>query len=285
MSSLASQVILVTGCSSGIGRALAGDLARRGHTVVATARRLDSLEPLREHPGLTRMALDVDDRASVAACVAEVVARFGRIDILVNNAGFTVVGPLAEVPLGDVERILATNVVGILGMVQAVVPHMAAVGRGRIANLGSIVGVLGTPFSGAYCASKAAVHMVTDVLRLELAPFGLDVISVEPGRVRSEIANNARLDMTRYEAEGSLYRPFVDGIRRRHGASQVGPTPTEVAAAHIAERITRARAPRVVRVGRGAHLLPSLRRFVPGRLLDWGLRRAFGLSQRPRGRP
>jgi NAD(P)-dependent dehydrogenase (short-subunit alcohol dehydrogenase family) len=227
-----------------------------------------------------KLTLDVNDPASAKACVAEAVEKVGDIDILVNNAGFNLVGPLAEVPLDDVEGILRTNVVGILAMVQAVVPHMARARRGRVVNIGSMVGVIGTPFTGAYCASKAAVHMLSDVLRLELRPFGIEVISVEPGRVRSDISKNARVDLGRYERDGSLYRPWVEGIRRRHGASQVGPTDTNEFAYKVARAITRARAPRVVRYGKGSLMLPLLRRLAPGALLDWGLRRAFGLPSR-----
>lgn len=276
-----SKVVLITGCSSGIGNALAATLARQGHTVVATARRLDSLAGLEAAGKVVKLALDVNDPDGARSCVAEAVAQVGAIDILVNNAGMNVVGPLVEVPLDDVDGILRTNVVGVLAMVQAVVPHMARARRGRIVNIGSMIGVIGTPFTGAYCASKAAVHMLSDVLRLELRPLGIDVVSVEPGRVRSNIAKNARIDIGRYERAASLYRPWVEGIRRRHGASQVGPTDTNEFAEKVARAITRARAPRVVRYGRGSLMLPFLRRVAPGGLLDWGLRRAFGLPSRP----
>jgi len=275
-----SRVVLITGCSSGIGRALTTALARRGHTVVATARRVESLAGLEGAGKVVKLALDVNDPASVHACVAAALAEVGGIDILVNNAGFNLVGPLAEVPLDDVHGILRTNVIGVLAMVQAVVPHMARARRGRVVNIGSMVGVIGTPFTGAYCASKAAVHMLSDVLRLELEPFGIDVISVEPGRVRSDISKNARVDLGRYDREQSLYRPWVAGIRRRHGASQVGPTDTAEFAEKVARKITRPRPPRSVRYGRGSLMLPLLRRLAPGSLLDWGLRRAFGLPSR-----
>jgi NAD(P)-dependent dehydrogenase (short-subunit alcohol dehydrogenase family) len=275
-----SKVVLITGCSSGIGRALATVLARQGHTVVATARRVDDLAGLEAAGKVVKLTLDVNDPASAKACLAAAVEQAGPVDILVNNAGFNLVGPLAEVPLDDVHGILRTNVVGVLAMVQAAVPHMAKARRGRIVNIGSMVGVIGTPFAGAYCASKAAVHMLSDVLRLELRPFGIDVVSVEPGRVRSDISKNARVDLASYEREASLYRPWVEGIRRRHGASQVGPTDTIEFAEKVARAITRTRAPRVVRYGKGSLMLPLLRRLAPGNLLDWGLRRAFGLPSR-----
>lgn len=128
MSAISSQVILITGCSSGIGQALALELASRGHQVVATARRSDSLAPLAQHKGIYPLVVDVSDTLSIASAVSEVIARLGRIDILINNAGFSVVGPLIELPLGDVDGILATNVVGALAMVQAV----ALIGRAHV---------------------------------------------------------------------------------------------------------------------------------------------------------
>jgi NAD(P)-dependent dehydrogenase (short-subunit alcohol dehydrogenase family) len=279
MRTLGPQVVLVTGCSSGIGRALAEALLGRGHTVVATARRRESLEGLHVSSRLVTLALDVTDPASVRAAVTTAIEQLGRIDILVNNAGFNLVGPLAEVPLVDVEVIFRTNVAGPLALIQAVVPHMVARRHGRIVNIGSMVGVVPTPFTGAYCASKSALHMLSDVLRLELWPFGIEVISVEPGRVRSEISKNARVDLDRYESAASLYRAYAEGIRRRLRASQVAPMDTAPFAAHVAAAITRARAPRIVRAGRGAVVLPRLKRLAPARLLDWGLRRAFGLGR------
>ncbi|MCB0220272.1 MAG: SDR family oxidoreductase, partial [Chrysiogenetes bacterium] len=176
---LKNQVILITGCSSGIGRALSLELAARGHRVYASARRPEALEDLKSK-GIDAVALDVNDGESIKAAVHLIHEDAGRIDMVVNNAGFSLVGPLAEVDLADFRRELETNVVGPVALAQAAIPHMVKQGSGRIVNVGSTVGILPTPFAGAYCASKSAIHMLSEVMRIELAPFGIDVILVAP---------------------------------------------------------------------------------------------------------
>jgi NAD(P)-dependent dehydrogenase (short-subunit alcohol dehydrogenase family) len=271
---LSDQVVLITGCSSGIGQALARELHARGQRVFASARRLASLAPL----ACEKVALDVTDPGSIAGAVAEVMAAAGRIDMLINNAGFNLVGPLAEVPLEGVRRMLETNVTGLLAVTQAVFPHLAAQRRGRIVNVGSVVGLLPTPFAGPYCASKAAVHMLSEVLRMECAPFGVDVIVVQPGGVRSSIADTAAEGLERYARESSLYRDVHPYIVKRARASQDRPMPTEQFAARVADAILAERAPRHVRAGRGARTLPVLSR-LPGPLVDRAMSQRFGLAE------
>jgi NAD(P)-dependent dehydrogenase (short-subunit alcohol dehydrogenase family) len=271
--SLSDQVVLVTGCSTGIGRALASELHRRGHRVFASARNPASLEGL----GCQKLALDVTDQDSIARAVAEVIAKAGRIDMLVNNAGCNLIGPLAEVPLEGVRKLFETNLTGLLATTQAVIPHMAKQRHGRIVNLGSVVGLLPTPFAGPYCATKAAVHMLSDVLRMECAPFNIDVIVVQPGGVRSSIAETASAGLERYARESSLYHHVHSFIQKRAQASQDWPMETEVFAERIANAILAERAPRSVREGRGAHVYPALSR-LPGALLDRTMRKRFGLD-------
>jgi NAD(P)-dependent dehydrogenase (short-subunit alcohol dehydrogenase family) len=273
---LKDQVVLITGCSTGIGRALAAELAGRGQRVFATARRLEALEPLR-HPAVDRLALDVLDAASIEAAVAEVVRRAGRIDILINNAGVNLVGPLVEVPLESVGKIFDTNVTGLLALTQAVFPHMARQRSGRVVNVGSVVGLLPTPFAGPYCASKAAVHMLSEVLRMELAPFGIDVIVVQPGGVRSQISETASQDLARYAAPESHYRAAHEGIVRRAQASQDRPMESDAFARRVVDAILSDVAPRTVRAGRGARLYPALTRLPVG-ARDRLLARRFGLT-------
>ncbi|MBM4363574.1 MAG: SDR family oxidoreductase, partial [Deltaproteobacteria bacterium] len=219
-------VALVTGCSTGIGRALAVELHGRGYRVFATARRVEAIADLAA-AGLRTLPLDVTSAASVAAAVQALRDDGGRLDLLVNNAGVNAFGPLAELPLERVRALLDTNVVGLLAMTQAVFPLMAARRRGVVLNVGSVVGVLPTPFAGAYCASKAAVHMLSEVLRMEVAPFGIDVVVVQPGGVRSAIADSAAPEIERYREPTSRYHAAYDGIRKRAFASQDGPMPAE----------------------------------------------------------
>jgi NAD(P)-dependent dehydrogenase (short-subunit alcohol dehydrogenase family) len=277
-----SWVSLVTGCSTGIGRALARELARRGQRCFASARRAESVRDL-EAEGLLAVRLDVDDPGSIRAAVDAVLERAGRIDLLVNNAGQSLFGPLAELPLERIDAVYRTDLRGPLAVAQAVVPAMAKQGWGRIANVGSMVGVVPTPWTGAYCAMKAALHTLSEVLRVEVAPLGIEVIVVQPGAVRSEVANNAPVDLERYAAPDSLYRGAVDAIRRRSQASQRNPSSAEDFARSLADALTRARAPRVVRLGRGTGFLPLLAA-MPGPVRDRLFARAFGVSEVRAGR-
>jgi NADP-dependent 3-hydroxy acid dehydrogenase YdfG len=270
-----SQVVLISGCSTGIGRALARAFAAQGHQVFASARNPDTLREL-VLPNLHALRLDVLDQGSIQAAVGEVIARAGRIDMLVNNAGINRVGPLLEQPLDDLRALFETNVMGLVALSQAVFPHMASQKKGRIVNVGSVVGVVPIPFGAGYCGSKAAVHMLSDVMRMELKSFGIDVVVVQPGGVRSSIADGAARGIERYAREGSLYRALYPAIEKRANLSQQDPTDADEFAADLVQAVTRSTAPRVVRLGRGAHSLPQLRR-LPGVLFDRIMLRALGL--------
>ena len=257
MSSLERQVVLVTGCSTGIGRALALACAARGHETFASARRVESLAELAEQ-GVHAVELDVTDRASIERAVSTVVSRAGRVDVLINNAGINVFGPILESPLDDVRRLLETNVLGLLATTQAVFPHMAERRSGRIINVGSVVGLLPTPFAGAYCASKSAVHMLSEVMRMEVKPFGIDVVVVQPGGVKSSIASSGARGVERYDAPSSRYQRAYGGILKRANASQDNPMPAEDFARELVSQAFATEAPRVVRLGTGADVVPLL---------------------------
>ena len=276
--SLEKQVVLITGCSSGIGRALTRELAERGHRVFPSARRPETIEDLRLDR-VEPIELDVTDALSISKAVQTVVDYAGRIDILINNAGLISVGPLAEIPIDDFRRNFETNVTGPLALVQAVFPHMANQGSGRIVNVGSVVGVVGTPFAGSYCTTKSAFHMLSDVLRMEVAPFGIDVIVVQPGAVRSSIGDNASQGLERYQDERSRYHSLAKQIAARARLSQQNPMPTDEFARTVVDAITRDPAPRLVRAGRSSALLPALGALVPGTLLDRILAKRFGLAK------
>ena len=175
-----TRTVLITGCSTGIGRDLAQRLAHAGYTVIATARHPEALADL---PVALALPLDVTDPASVDTATDEVMRRFGRIDVLVNNAGYALRGALEEVPVDDVQALFDVNVFGVLRMIRTVVPQMRRQGGGRIITISSIAGRCSTPGSGTYSATKFAVEALSDALRWELAPFGIQVVIIEPGSI------------------------------------------------------------------------------------------------------
>ena len=177
-------VALVTGASSGIGAATARRLARAGFVVYGAARRLDRLAAL-EGEGVRPLALDVTDDASMVAAVERVVAEQGRIDVLVNNAGYGSYGAVEDVPQEEARRQIEVNLFGLARLIQLVLPAMRAQGSGRIVNVTSMGGRIATAFGGWYHASKHAVEGLSDSLRQEVARFGIDVVVIEPGGIRT----------------------------------------------------------------------------------------------------
>jgi NAD(P)-dependent dehydrogenase (short-subunit alcohol dehydrogenase family) len=178
-----SQVVLITGCSTGIGRDLAQRLTRSGYTVVATARNVDSLENVQ---AALKLPLDVTQPESINQTVERTLQQFGRIDVLINNAGYAVRGAIEEVPIELAQQMFEVNVFGVMRVIQAVTPHMRQHRAGRIINISSIVGKLVTPANGAYSATKFALEALSDALRLELLPFGIQVVLIEPGSIKTK---------------------------------------------------------------------------------------------------
>ena len=182
--------ILITGCSSGIGEETARHLAAKGHRVYATARSVEKIEGLRE-AGCETLALDVTDEESMQAAVAAVESAHGAVGALVNNAGYSQSGAVEEVPMEAVRRQFETNVFGLMRMCQLVLPGMREAGRGRIVNISSIGGKLTFPGGGVYHATKHAVEGLSDVLRWEVAGFGIKVVIIEPGLIKTGFADAA----------------------------------------------------------------------------------------------
>jgi len=182
--------ILITGCSSGIGEATAKRLADRDHTVYATARNPESISSLAE-AGCRTLALDVTDEDSMRAAVAAVEAEHGAVGGLVNNAGYSQSGALETLPIDRLRGQFETNVFGLLRMCQLVLPAMRRAGRGRIVNISSMGGKLTFPGGGAYHATKHAVEALSDALRFEVAGFGIGVVVIEPGLIRTRFGQTA----------------------------------------------------------------------------------------------
>ena len=273
-----TDITLITGCSTGIGRALAMAMAVRGCDVLATARRPDSLAELAAL-GLRTAILDVDDPVSVSTLMGQLAEQDLQVDMLINNAGYGAMGPLAEMPASELQRQFQTNVFSLMALTQAVIPGMAARRRGRIVNLGSVSGVLTTPFAGAYCATKAAVHALSDALRLELAPFGIRVIVVQPGGIQSQFGATASAGVQARQGGLSLYAPVADAIAARANASQQQATPVDRFAADMADAILASDPPAFIPLGHGSTLLPALQRWLPVRWRDRLLSRRFQLGR------
>jgi NAD(P)-dependent dehydrogenase (short-subunit alcohol dehydrogenase family) len=235
------QTILISGCSSGIGRDLAAHLARAGHTVVASARNPASLADL---PVALRLALDVTDQASVDAAVQSVVERFGCIDVLVNNAGHSVRAAVEETDEALAKAMFEVNVWGLLRLTKAVLPQLRRQGRGRIVHIGSVVGRFTYPLNGAYAASKHAVEALADAQRVELRGTGIEVVLVEPGTINTGFMESSQARSQ--ERMGNPDSPYA-ALYRRFGTMAASPgrkgaDPARVS--RVVQRAIEARRPR-----------------------------------------
>ncbi|XP_010943614.1 short-chain dehydrogenase ptmH [Elaeis guineensis] len=274
------KVVLITGCAKGgIGYEYCKAFADHGCHVIASdlPDRLSDLSNL-QSDSIEPLELDVTSDQSVANATSKILSTCGRIDILINNAGIGSTGPLAELNLDAIRRAWEVNTLGQLRMVQAVAPHMVSRRSGRIVNIGSVVGSVPTPWAGSYCASKAAVHAISDALRVELRPFGVDVIKVLPGSVRSNLgqANEKRLGRQGWR----LYKGFEDAIAERARASQgKNATDAGIFARHVAQKVLSPRPPREIVSGHMAGLFAVLA-WSPVWVRDWFFAKRFGLDKK-----
>jgi NAD(P)-dependent dehydrogenase (short-subunit alcohol dehydrogenase family) len=216
-----SKAVLITGCSTGIGRATAERLASKGFAVYATARRPESIADLAEK-GCKTLALDVTDEASMTAAVAEVEAAEGAVGALVNNAGYSQSGALETVPMAELRKQFETNVFGLVRMCQLVLPRMRELRDGRIVNLSSMGGRLTFPGGGAYHATKYSVEALSDVLRFEVAGFGVRVVLIEPGLIRTQFGEAAVGSMAGIEPDGP-YAEFNSAVAATTAGAYQGP--------------------------------------------------------------
>lgn len=274
---MTKPVALITGCSSGIGQALAQVCLDAGYTLYATARNPDSLAPLTAR-GAIAVTLDVNDAEQVAACSQRLRDEAGRLDLLVNNAGYGAMGPVLDADRETLLKQFNTNVFAPLELVRAHADLLREA-QGLIVNMGSVSGVTTTPFSGVYCASKAALHSLSDALRLELAPFGIKVLTVQPGAIASEFGNNASAAITM--AEDSWFKPWEKAVQARAKASQKS---SSTSAADFARElmgyINNPLRPEVALIGSGARSMVRLKRWLPTSILDGQLRKRFGLDRK-----
>ena len=268
-------VALITGCSSGIGRALAEVFKAAGYQVWASARKPEDVATLTA-AGFTAVQLDVNDGPALEQLSERINQQHGGLDVLINNAGYGAMGPLLDGGVPAMQRQFETNVFAIVGVTRAMFPVLRRT-KGLVVNIGSVSGVLVTPFAGAYCASKAAVHALSDALRMELAPFGVRVMEVQPGAIASSFGKNAGHEAERLISEQSPWFPLREGIRARAKASQDKPTAASEFAADLLKAVQQDRPPRLLRLGNGSRALPLLAAWVPKGLLEWVLKKRFGL--------
>lgn len=265
-----SKAVLITGCSTGIGRATAELLAAEGHTVYATARRLDAIADL-EAKGCRLLALDVTDEASMQAAVDRVVADEGAVGVLVNNAGYSQSGALETLDLDDVRRQFETNVFGLLRMSQLVLPGMRDQGWGRIVNMSSMGANFVFPGGGIYHATKYAVDAMSDALRFESKGFGIDVVIIQPGLITTEFGDTAAASMP--TQEGGPYGRFNAAVAKATLDAYDGPMAKlgagPEAVAKVVQRAITARRPRTrYRVTASARVLLNMRRLMTDRMWD-----------------
>jgi short-subunit dehydrogenase len=270
-------VALITGCSSGIGRALADVFKQAGYQVWATARKPEDVTALAS-AGFTTVQLDVNDAAALEQ-LSERISQQGGLDVLINNAGYGAMGPLLDGGVPAMQRQFETNVFALIGVTRALFPALRQ-NKGLVVNIGSVSGVLVTPFAGAYCASKAAVHALSDALRMELAPFGVRVMEVQPGAIDTHFAKNAGHEAEQLISEQSPWWPLREGIRARAKASQDKPTPASEFASGLLKAVQQSKPPRLVRLGNGCRALPLLAALLPQGVLESVLMKRFGLGGR-----
>lgn len=200
------KVILITGCSSGIGHDAAIALSKRGHQVIASCRKEEDCEAFKAF-NIDAVRIDVDSTESIRTGFAEVLEKTkGRLDVLINNAGFGQVGALEDLPRAVLSSQFETNVFGLIEMTQQVIPIMRKQKSGRIINVSSVLGFISMPFRGAYAASKYAVEGVCDTLRLELKASGIEVICIEPGPIVSRFRQNSIAATQNIDKEKSVFK-------------------------------------------------------------------------------
>lgn len=265
-----SKVVLVTGVSSGIGRAAAEQFVQRGCKVFGTVRSLSAAAPL---PGVTLVEMDVRNNDSVRHAIAEIVGRTGRIDVLVNNAGMNMLGAVEETDNAEAMILFETNFFGAMRTIQAVLPHMREQRSGRIVNVSSVLGFLPAPYMGLYSASKHAIEGLSETLDHEVRQFGIRVTLVEPAYTKTSLEANspqAKSTLAAYDRDrANVAAAVARDISKAPEPYAVATTIVDAALGKWRMRSTPA--------GQ-ASLLSKLRRFMPASLVDASLRKQLGLS-------
>ena len=273
-----SKAVLITGCSTGIGRATAEHLASRGWTVYATARKPESIADLTQR-GCKTLALDVCDESSMRSAVETVERAEGAVGVLINNAGYGLEGTFEEAPMDAIRRQFETNVFGLITMTKLVLPAMRRQRWGRIVNLSSMGGKLTFPGGAYYHATKHAVEALSDALRFEVRGFGIDVIVIEPGPIKTRFGDTAVSNIAM--PKDSPYAAFNAALQKQIREAYAGGPMARFAAppdavAEVIETAISAASPKTrYKVTVAARFLMGLRRWLPDRAFDAFLRTQF----------
>ena len=264
-----AKIALVTGASSGIGRRIAQELKSVGFKVYAAARRVDRMTDL-EKEGIAPISLDLTQDESIAACVNAVLSKEKHIDVLVNNAGYGSYGAIEDVPLSEGRRQFDVNLFGMARLIQLVTPAMRKQHYGKIVNISSMGGKIWTKFGGWYHATKYAVEGLSDCLRMELAPFGIDVIVVEPGGIKTDWGIIAANNLKKTSANGAyaqMANKAADGMIKNYSGNML--SKPELIAKTVRRAVTKRRPRTRYLIGFGAKPMVWTHRIFGDRVFDW----------------
>jgi short-subunit dehydrogenase len=273
-----SKVIIITGASSGIGKATALQLIGEGYTVYAGARRVEKMQDIVEAGGYA-MKLDVTDSQSITQFVDAVIEKEGRIDVLFNNAGYGLYGAMEDIDIERARRQFEVNIFGLAEITQAVLPTMRNQKSGTIINTSSMGGKIYTPLGSWYHATKHALEGWSDCLRLELAPHNIDVVIIQPGAIRTEFGDVTSAEILKSSQEGTgAYQTMTDGVsnalEKAYSQRNVG-SPASVISKAVSKAIAAKRPATRYVAGQLARPLMFIRRYFPDRFYDWLVMLAF----------
>ena len=264
-----TKTALVTGASSGIGKMIAQELHAAGFQVYAAARRVDRMNDLKAE-GIAPVSLDLTNDDSICSCVDEVLRSAGRIDVLINNAGYGSYGAIEDVPLEEGRRQFEVNLFGMARLIQLVTPVMRAQRSGKIVNISSMGGKIWTKFGGWYHATKYAVEGLSDCLRMELRPFGIDVIVVEPGGIKTDWGIIAANNLKKTSANGAyaeMVKKAAEGMIKNYSGRML--SKPELIARTVRKAVTSRRPRTRYLVGFGAKPMVWTHAIFGDRVFDW----------------
>jgi NAD(P)-dependent dehydrogenase (short-subunit alcohol dehydrogenase family) len=274
MESGQGKVILITGVSSGIGKAAALRFAAAGHTVYGTVRDL-ARAPENPPANLRILQMHLHQPSTIDAAVDRVLAEAGRIDVLVNNAGFGIAGSIEDTTVHEARRQFETNFFGHVAMIHKVLPAMRAQGSGTIVNVGSVAGLIPIPFQSMYAASKFALEALSEALRIEVKPFGIHVTIVEPGDIHTGFTKNREITEKAQSTESYYTERFRRSVAVMEKDEMGGPEPDKIA--KVIATLAMSKNPPVRKVvGLSYKLLAFLKEVLPARLVQWVLALMYG---------